>query len=325
MSTSHDAPLYSAPDVMPELLRLTGARPGMSRERTERVRAAVHVEWQRYVRRRVRGRRIVVGSALVTAAAALIVLATRTDLGERGSIRAGDVVAAVERSEGSAVARGASVRVGEWIRTDDRSRVALRFGDRRSVRLDAHSRVRALSPAAIELVSGAVYVDSGGDSGGFEVRTPLATARDIGTQFEVRLMDRGVRIRVRTGLVELRGRSQRLSAADATEVILTGGRALRRAVAPHGPEWEWAARLAPPVDIERMSLDAFLKHVAREHGWALRYADPSLAHEAAAILLHGSVTGLSANDAVEVVVTTSGLRYRLRDGNLVVFRQVAAR
>jgi hypothetical protein len=89
---------------------------------------------------------------------------------------------------------------------------------------------------------------------------------------------------------------------------------------PYGPEWAWVATLASPFAIEGHSLRAFLEHTAAEEGWTLRYASPAVAEAADRILLHGSVDGLGAEDALEVALATSGLQYRLRDGELLVSR-----
>jgi ferric-dicitrate binding protein FerR (iron transport regulator) len=223
-----------------------------------------------------------------------------------------------------------AVRTGDWIETDGSARVALRFADGTSVRLDRGSRLRALSAGAIELAGGAVYVDTGRASARFEVRTALATARDIGTQFEVRLLDwvpptstqpdRALRLRVRTGFVELEHGGPAVSGRAGTEVTFSASGTVTRPIPTHGPAWEWTAGLAPPLEIEGQTLSAFLVRVAHEHGWELRYADPALAREASGIVLHGSVSGLPPPDAVAVAVTTSGLRHRLDDGELVVIR-----
>ncbi len=81
----------------------------------------------------------------------------------------------------------------------------------------------------------------------------------------------------------------------------------------------------PPVQIEGLTLSAFLERVAREHGWTLRYSDPALAREASNIVLHGSVSGLSAHEALEVAVTTSGVQHRLEHGELFLFRRPTAK
>jgi hypothetical protein len=83
------------------------------------------------------------------------------------------------------------------------------------------------------------------------------------------------------------------------------------------------ATLSPVLNIEGLALASFLESMSREHGWTLLYGDGSLAREAAGIVLHGSVEGLPPRDALDVAVRTSGLKYRLGDGELVVLRPVA--
>ena len=241
------------------------------------------------------------------------------------------IVATIERIDGtprretgtgaaSAIAPNEPVRTGEWIETDGSARVALRFAEGTSVRLDSGSRARPLSRSAIELQAGAVYVDTGRPSGDFEVHTPIAIARDIGTQFEVRLIDAALRLRVRSGIVELRAGGRSVSGRGGTEVSFSATDTVTRPIATYGPEWAWTARLAAPLEIEGVALSAFLERIAREHGWRVRYADTALAAEASRIVLHGSVKGLAPGAALDVAVTTSGLRHRLENGELTVFR-----
>lgn len=188
------------------------------------------------------------------------------------------------------------------------------------MRLDAGSRIRQVSPAVIDLTAGAVYVDSAGAQR-FEVRTPLATARDIGTQFEVRLLERAVRLRVRSGRVELTSGSRAVSGSEGTEIMWTAAGAVSRSIAVYGGEWEWTASLAPPLRIEGMRLSTFLDRLAREQGWRVEYADAALASEASDIVLHGSLDGLAPHEAVGVIVATSSLHHRVEDGRLFVFRR----
>jgi hypothetical protein len=74
----------------------------------------------------------------------------------------------------------------------------------------------------------------------------------------------------------------------------------------------------------RRPLRAFLEHLAREQGYTLRYADPAVADAAARIILHGSVERLQPAEALDVALATSGLRYHLRGGDLVVSGTSAA-
>lgn len=326
-------------DATVRLLRLANPRVPVSATRAARVRAAVHTEWQADVRRRATRKRLAFASAFVAAVAVLGLMIGRFNLVDRGAAPLGEPVAVVEQVDGvprrvsgtsdgprtAAMSRDDTVRVGEWIETDAGTRVALRFSDGTSVRLDVGSRARPLSSSVIELAAGAVYVDTGREWGRFEVRTAMATARDVGTQFEVRLLDRTVRLRVRTGVVELKDRTRSVAGRAGTEISLSATGAVSRPIATHGSEWDWTVRVSPLLDIEGVALAAYLERVAREQGWAVRFTDPALAREASNIVLHGSVNGLPPREAVEVAITTSGLRHRLEGGELVVLRGTGAR
>jgi ferric-dicitrate binding protein FerR (iron transport regulator) len=215
--------------------------------------------------------------------------------------------------------RGSPVRPSEWVETGA-GRAALRLTNGTSMRLDSGARVRLLSPSIIELSRGAIYLDTGPNATGLEVRTPFGVAHDIGTQFEVRVADNALRVRVRTGLVELRSGSIALPARPGTELTLASGNVVTRPFAAFGPEWDWAARLAPVFETEGRPLSVFLEHVCREQGWTLRYADAQLAREASGIILHGSLHGLDAADAVAAALRTSGLTSSLERGELLVMR-----
>ena len=330
----HAAPFDQKDETAVRLLRIAGARRAVPVDRAARVRAAVHAEWRAATKRRVDQSRVLATAAFLAAAATVVFAVGRLVILEQPAapIPLVALVATIDQLEGlprrlldpdsvtdSAIRLGDSIRVGEWIVTDERARVGLRFRDGTSVRLDALSRARLLSAGMIELVAGAVYVDTERESGRFEVRTSLATARDVGTQFEVRLVDEGLRLRVRSGLVELTDGGRRVSGSGGTEVMFSEGGAVSRPFAPHGSDWEWTTRISPVVEIEGLALATFLDRLAREQGWTLRYQDPALAKQASQIVLHGSVKGLRPQDALDVAIATSGLHHRLERGELSVW------
>ena len=146
----------------------------------------------------------------------------------------------------------------------------------------------------------------------------MGTVRDVGTQFEIRLGETSLRVRVRTGRVEIRRQDQILPMRAGSETTVTAKGVETRAVPVFGPEWSWTAALAPHFSIEGRTLQTVLDDVAREEGWTLHFSTPSIAESAARIVLHGSVEGLSAEDTVAVALATSNLQYRLRDGELLV-------
>lgn len=297
------------------LLRLAGPRPDVPTDRAARVRDRVHREWQAGSRRRAFRRRAAMGAALAAGIAAALLTFRAVN------VPPVETLASVESIEGTGtLARGDVLRAGEWVDTGLNARAAFRLADGTSLRLDADARMRLLSRTVIELSRGAVYVDTGRNSAGLEVRTPLGVAYDVGTQFEVRLTMSALKVRVRTGLVEVKSGAQSLSARPGTELTLESGTAVTRTVPAFAPEWRWAARLAPIFEIEGRPLAAFLDHVSREQGWTVRYSDARLAAEASGIILSGSVQGLDPTDAVAVALRTSGLTYQLAEGELVVMR-----
>ena len=303
------------------LVRLAGPRAPVPADRADRVREAVRGHWRSATRRRIVRRRVmtVVVLCAVASAGSAIVLMRR---GEATGVPA--VAAHVERVDGTLpLAAGASLGVREWLETGAGARVALRLPDGTSVRLDSGCRMRLLSPALIELAYGGLYVDTINESGGLEIRTAFGTVRDVGTQFETRVTGSVLRLRVRTGVVELRRGDRRdVTARAGTELTLIGNEIESRPVSEYGSEWAWAVTLAPRFDIEGRSLAAFLDYLAREHGWRVRYSDAALARHSSSIILHGSVTGLDPEDALAVVLATSDLTHRLRNGELVVSRRV---
>jgi ferric-dicitrate binding protein FerR (iron transport regulator) len=308
-------------DITARLLRLAGPRPEAPPDRAARVRRVVHQEWRQQTGRRTFRRRVLTGVVVLgTAAAILMVVRVRTPRTGVSVEALASIEQVVDRTGLSGrLIPGSAVQQGQWVETAG-AQAALRLTNGTSMRLDSGARVRLLSPAIIELSRGAVYLDTGPNATGLEVRTPLGVAHDIGTQFEVRVTDSALRVRVRTGLVEVRRGSMVLPARPGTEVTLVSGEVLTRPFAAFGPEWDWAARLAPVLETEGRPLSAFLEHVCREQGWTLRYADGQLAREASGIILHGSLRGLDATDAVAAALRTSGLSYRLERGELLVMR-----
>jgi ferric-dicitrate binding protein FerR (iron transport regulator) len=325
-------------DPMARLLRLAGPRPEVPAERAARVRDIVREQWQVGIReRRRRQLRIMTAAVLAAAAVTLLVVRPRSPV-PRPAVLAGATMATVERTEGSpqlmrstaqppsaALLPTETLRAGDWVETGATARVALRLDDGTSIRIDSDSRVRMMAPALIDLTQGALYVATAEGTTGLEVRTPLGNARDIGTDFEVRLEPASLRLRVRSGIVELRRGERATSARASDELTATTDRVTRRTVATSGPEWGWVTALAPTLEIDGRPLATFLTQLCREQGWRLRYADDALARDASGIVLHGSVKGLQPEEALGIALTTSGLAHRLEHGTLLVFKPSGAR
>jgi hypothetical protein len=157
-----------------------------------------------------------------------------------------------------------------------------------------------------------------------EVATPLGRVDDVGTQFEVRLMPVAtgasrLRLRVREGEVRVEtARATHHARAGQELLVDPDGGAQRASVAPDDGGWAWAARTAPELVIEGRTLATFLDQATRELGLRWRMVEPGTERPAAAIVLHGSVAGLTPEEAIDVVLTGSGLTSERRDGELRV-------
>jgi len=314
------------PDPELELLRLAGPRPAVPREREERVRTAVRAHW----RTRVNGRRpprlawLAVPLA-VAALIALVILLPKRRPAPPAMVGSIEVVAGQAHvgttGDGAAVA-GMELLEGAAVSTGVDGRVALRLGTV-SVRLDTSSRVALASAARLTLERGAVYVDADAPAagGGLVVGTPLADVLEIGTQFEVRLLDDQVRIRVREGAVALQRGNPLHTLAAGEEVSLARDGTLRVGrVASNDPGWNWVLAVAPPFRLEGNSAASFLRWATRESGLALRWAGPEVAAAAESIVLHGDATGVPPDQAPAAVLPTCGLAHRVDDGTLLVSR-----
>jgi ferric-dicitrate binding protein FerR (iron transport regulator) len=317
MTDKHD----DGVDQVAQLLRLAGPREAVPPERAMRVRAAVRDEWRRHTA--PRARTISIGWSLgALAAAALLLLGVRGALRDNAPAEApAPAVAMVETVSGPLAVRvGDGLRAGSVLETGADGRAGVRTDGGASVRLDRNTRLQFVSAAALSLERGAVYIDSGSpDPGSIEVRTPFGVARDIGTRFEVSLSGTALRVRVRHGLVQLTRAGASHDATAGEELTLDeAGRLERRMVPVHGAEWAWAAALATPFELEGRSLGEFLDWICGENGWRLRFASAAVEQRAANATLHGSIQGLTPEEALAAVLPTTGVEYELANGVLTI-------
>ncbi|HKQ60778.1 MAG TPA: FecR family protein, partial [Candidatus Polarisedimenticolaceae bacterium] len=229
------------------------------------------------------------------------------------------------RSAGAATPLGLGDRIaaGTELATEAGGRLALRLSGGHSVRLDEHTRLRLLSANLLALDRGAVYLDSRGPqgtgAGGVEIRTPLGSVRDQGTQFEVRLLEGALLLRVREGRVSLARPDSHVELEAGHQLHLdTAGRIERGVLPPDGAAWAWAGTIAPMMRLEGRTLREFTAWVARERGLELRFAGPAAAEAAERIRLNGSIDGMTLEEALDSVLPTCRMSYRIEDAALVI-------
>jgi hypothetical protein len=143
--------------------------------------------------------------------------------------------------------------------------------------------------------------------------------RDVGTQFEVRTLDEGLRVRVREGRVVWRDRGHDETVAAGMEAMRgADGAITQRPLSPYGPEWGWVLAAAPPFRIEGRTVGEFLTWAAREAGLELRWVEPKLATSAAKVILHGDIGDVGPIEAPALVLPTCGLVSKVEEGGLLV-------
>jgi ferric-dicitrate binding protein FerR (iron transport regulator) len=315
-------------------LRAAGRRAQPPEEVTQAVRAAVRAEWQAAVdvQRARRLRWAAVATAAGVSAAALGVWMTHPSLQNETA-----TVASVARVTGEvtsdkgfwsssrAVSEQQILHAGDELTTGRTGRVALSFPNRMSVRLDRDTTIELADAQTVVVHAGAVYVDAQPQPQSeprLRLDTPAGSVYHIGTQYEVRLIGSGVRVRVREGEVELAARnpaSPPQRGKTGEQLTVSAGGRLERAVIPtYGAAWDWVHATAPAFDIDGRELSEFLAWVARELGCEIVFSTPESKAEAARVTLSGSVAGLPPDEALAAVLSTTRLQSSRRDGQLVI-------
>jgi hypothetical protein len=300
------------------LLRATGTRPAATAQAMADVRAAVEAEWRSTVAARHR-RRLVTGwaAAASVTVAALGVWLVRPLLQVEPQVVASltRTVGSVEQNVGDGrwtpVATPAPLVSGVQLRTARDGRAALQLENGVELRLDARTLVAFEDTGHARLSQGAVYVDSGSPPGtrspGFVLDTPAGAVTHLGTQYEARVVEGSVRVGVREGRVRLSHASGDLVGAAGESFTVRGNEVIRAPLAPTAPEWNWVADVTPPFNIDGRSVEDFLVWAARQTGRTIVYASPAAAQQARRATLSGTVEGLTPDEAVRAVLSTTSL------------------
>ncbi len=319
-------------DDIERVLKAAGLRERVPFEIESAAREHLRREWRAIVAGR-RGARRRVGSfalaaSVLVAAFALWFVALRPDAAAGPvatmAVALNDVRVRSGWLQGwEPATAGRSLKAGESLETGPDGRAGISIPGIASARLDHDTRIRLASAERLVIERGALYVDSGtgapGDSR-LAVETPTGSLRHIGTQYEVRLDGSDVRVRVREGRVEWQSKSGAVERGDAGEqfTIAADGAVKRMQSARYGQTWDWIASTTPAIDIEGRPLADFLAWAGRELGREVVFASPEIRQETAAIVVHGSVAGLTPQQALDAVLATTSVRGSLGQGRIVV-------
>ena len=215
---------------------------------------------------------------------------------------------------------GDALRTGQRLKARGSTLVALEGGG--TLRISRGTVIGTRSANEIELRDGEVYLDlppTQPRAAAFVVRTAFGSVEHVGTQFEVAVGNREVRVRVREGQVRLLRGSGSESAGAGTELIVPeSGPVARRAISTHGRQWSWVEALAPEFEIEDRPLGDFLNWTARETGRELDITDDHAKSVVERTRLHGSVRGLTPLEALGRVLSATSLRFDLHEDAIKV-------
>jgi ferric-dicitrate binding protein FerR (iron transport regulator) len=317
------------------LLKSVGPRELPPAEVERAVRARVHSDWQAMLRenrqRRSRRGAFALAASVVAAAFGLWIASTQS-VGPSAAV--GTLAVATgevrERSgrfsgwrvmgDGDVVVAGRTLETG----ADGRAAIALPGG--MSLRVDRDTRIALVDSSRMRLERGTLYLDSGSGqvrTAQLLVETPSGSVRHVGTQYELRLLDAGVQLRVREGRVEFRSPSGLVEHGQTGEqlVIFGDGRVQRGEAPRSGPSWDWVADATPAMDLEGMSLARFLAWAGRELGVAVSFAPAISEGELASVIVHGSTAGLTPTEALRAVFATTSFEATLVGDQIVVDRR----
>ena len=312
-------------DALAALLRAAGRRPEPPLEVRERIYGATRVAWRRTLAAR-RRRRLVwaLAASLVIVASGLAVWRL-----QESPVVAPVATAAVARGDVQVLAPGsagfapliaaASIQNGSRIRTGDGALLSLTLTGGASMRVASKTELVLDAAAGVRLSTGTVYADNRTHRA-IAVETPLGTIVDVGTQFEVRFAAGVLRTRVRSGGVRLeRPGEAPIYCKGGQEMSIEPGRAPRlELLRADDDTWAWMTPLLQPPTIEGMPLRGFLLWVADELGRSLRFASPDVEARARTVRLHGSIEGLTPQQALDGVLAGTSLAYELADDGAIL-------
>jgi ferric-dicitrate binding protein FerR (iron transport regulator) len=324
------------------ILRIAGERPEIPLSVESRVYSRVQQEWRSstavpnsdrvYGEVRKSWRRGTLSSQLfrwlapagvvATAILAFVLLSTPQP-------EPAQVVATVSRVVGSGLASqqfsaGSSVKVGDLIATGNDEGLSLRLARNESLRIDANTEVRIDASDRFTLLAGRIYADTGQfvyRDKGLLIGTEFGTVSDVGTQFSVSVSTRSLDVAVREGRVDVTNTQQSYAARMGERLTLDqAGSADLVQLDPHDPSWAWVTELTPSLDLTGKSLLDFLKWGARETGRVLQFESDDTRMFAMRTDVHGSVEGLTPDEALDAILATTSVRYRIEADKIVISR-----
>lgn len=221
---------------------------------------------------------------------------------------------------------GAAVYAGDILETESGEGLSLLLARNATLRIDEDTRLQVESADRFTLLGGRIYVDSGQfiyRNGGLIIDTPYGVVRDVGTQFAISTSDKALDVAVREGRIELTHESTAVTARMGERLTVVAGQgASVSELDTHDEYWHWIVDLTPEFDMANKSLLDFLKWATRETGRQLQFETDDSRMFAMRTDLGGSIEGLTPDEALEAVLSTTSLHYRIELDKVVLARPV---
>lgn len=296
------------------ILTRVGPRPSPSPDAESAVKAEVYQAWQQSVSAQRQQHRQ--WSYMAAAASVMLTIAATfmVPWGPESEPGAALLVQRVNQLEYSPAGtdswetapESAHFDSGDRLRLSEDSYAALTMNNGTQLRLDQSTELRFVSEDSVFLSRGALYADAAGEST-LRVITAGGTAQDIGTRFEVRVGENGWQVQVREGRVVIDDERAGTAFADAGErLIAVDDNFVKEAVSPTDESWAWAQAAIRPIAIEGALLEDYLHWWTRESGVVVNFNSAIDQAIAGQTRLHGSLDGLSLEDGLRVVLSSSG-------------------
>lgn len=288
----------------------------------DRTRDPVHGAWRRGVRRRRLLR------AVMATSIAAVVGVTVT----RWPAPAEPVpVATIVESFGEIASRAGDLpddddlTPGGLLRTGRESGLRLRLTDGTDLRLDSESTLEWLEGPArgdldrpsVRLSSGALFFRSPPSDGRpLAITTPFADLVNRGTEYELRLdAGIGMELFVSEGAVRVRPLSGDQLVVQAGERVLVRRDGVRRKPDAEPTTDPWTVRLSRPFAVDGRTLEDFVRWVAEERGFEVRWL---VDEQARSTRLRGGLIWRDPEAALAPTLRMAGLEARIEPPRLLV-------
>lgn len=316
-------------EVLEELFQHASARERPPHETEQAIRASLHGQWKDMTQGHRRWQKrwlfaaaasiliaVFAGSALFRAPVQIVAAIEVASVEViRGNVRVDPTAEEVV----SSLASLDVLETGQQVSTAHEAGFSALWQNGIALRVDQNSRIRIISQAEIQLVSGRVYVDTsrvGSSPADLFVSTPAGLVRHVGTRYMVAVNLGSTSVSVREGQVLL-GDDQDTAAAGERLVRSASGAQRRETIPVFGDSWQWTEDLALPFVADGRTVAEFLAWVGHETGRTVRYASPVAASLAAETELHGDID-IEPMQALDLVMQSTDLASEVMQGTILV-------